>query len=599
MLIKRIVQLTNNLKLKHKLFAMFVLVVLIPILIIGGGITYYFSKEATDRAISQASNDVQKIKNQLASLFRVPISISNTLMVDKALKSVVTTNYNDVSELTNAYLDYKEFPNYKRLYREITGIRFYVNNQTLINNTEIIPTNPSILSQNWYRSVMDRREMGWFYVRSSEDTSIDSLSLVRQLSFPDYRVNGVIMISLKQDELNRLLLQEQFDTIIMDEQGYVVAAKNKEWVGLKQDQLRYGIDLSKQKIGVHQLEIEGKSSYMFVEQLIPGYSMNGLKIISFFNTSAIIKESRKVSLFGFVLILFVLMIATFFVYTVSFLTSKRLLRLSRHINRLALGDLSVVSRIDGNDEIGQLSRQFNYMVHNINALMQQVVEKTEQNNKLEIAQREIKLKMMASQINPHFLFNALESIRMSAHIKGEKEIANVVRLLGKLMRKNLEIGREHAPLKEEIEMINSYLHIQKFRYEERLDFELDVDEALLKMLLPPLTIQPLVENAVVHGLENKPEGVTVKLQIVADSRTVTVKVSDDGLGITPDRLEEVRQLITEQEEPTRSRIGLRNVHQRLVMCYGEQAGLQIWSVYGKGTEITFSIPRNEINKGNK
>lgn len=597
-MIKAIVQLTNNLKLKHKLFALFVLVVLIPILIIGGGITYYFSKEATDRAISQASNDVQKIKNQLASLFRVPISISNTLMVDKALKKVVTTNYTNVSELTNAYLDYKEFPNYKRLYREITGIRFYVNNPTLINNTEIIPTNPSIVSQNWYKSVMNRREMGWFYVRSSEDTSINSLSLVRQLSFPDYRVSGVIMISLKQEELNRLLLQEQFDTIIMDEQGYVVAAKNKDWVGLKQNQLHYGIDLSKQKIGVHQLEIEGKSSYMFVEQLIPGYSMNGLKIISFFNTSSIIKESRKVSLFGLVLILLVLIIATFFVYTVSFLTSNRLLRLSRHLNRLALGDLSVVSRIDGNDEIGQLSRQFNYMVHNINALMQQVVEKTEQNNKLELAQREIKLKMMASQINPHFLFNALESIRMSAHIKGEKEIANVVRLLGKLMRKNLEIGREHAPLKEEIEMINSYLQIQKFRYEERLNFELDVDPALLNMLLPPLAIQPLVENAVVHGLENKPEGVTVKLQISADPDIVTVKVSDDGVGITPERLEEVRQLITEQEEPTRSRIGLRNVHQRLVMCYGEQAGLQIWSEHGEGTEITFNIPilpRSENN----
>jgi two-component system sensor histidine kinase YesM len=572
---------------------MFVLVVLIPILIIGGGITYYFSKEATDRAISQASNDVQKIKNQLDSLFRVPISISNTLMVDKALKKVVTTNYNNVSELTNAYLDYKEFPNYKRLYREITGIRFYVNNPTLINNTEFIPTTPSILSQNWYKSVMDRKEMGWFYVRSSDDTSIDSLSLVRQLSFPDYRVSGVIMISLKQNELNRLLIQEQFDTIIMDEQGYVVAAKNKEWVGLKQNQLHYGIDLSKQKIGVHQLEIEGKSSYMFVEQLIPGYSMNGLKIISFFNTSSIIKESRKVSLFGLVLILLVLIIATFFVYTVSFLTSNRLLRLSRHLNRLALGDLSVVSRIDGNDEIGQLSRQFNYMVHNINALMQQVVEKTEQNNKLELAQREIKLKMMASQINPHFLFNALESIRMSAHIKGEKEIANVVRLLGKLMRKNLEIGREHAPLKEEIEMINSYLHIQQFRYEERLNFELDVDKGLLNMLLPPLAIQPLVENAVVHGLENKPEGVTVKLQILANSDIVMVKVSDDGLGITPERLAEVQQLITDQEEPTRSRIGLRNVHQRLVMCYGEQAGLQIWSVYGKGTEISFNIPRSE------
>ena len=123
-------------------------------------------------------------------------------------------------------------------------------------------------------------------------------------------------------------------------------------------------------------------------------------------------------------------------------------------------------------------------------------EKTEQNNALELAQREIKLKMMASQINPHFLFNALESIRMNAHMKGDKEIANVVRLLGKLMRKNLEVGREQTPLKEEIEMVRSYLEIQKFRYEDRLSFEVKVDPAASNMMIPPLVIQPLVENVI-------------------------------------------------------------------------------------------------------
>ena len=224
--------------------------------------------------------------------------------------------------------------------------------------------------------------------------------------------------------------------------------------------------------------------------------------------------------------------------------------------------------------------------------MNQVVEKTEQNTALELAQREIKLKMMASQINPHFLFNALESIRMNAHLKGEKEISNVVRLLGKLMRKNLEVGREKAPLREEIEMIRSYLEIQKFRYEDRLDFELFVDSAANGILIPPLIIQPLVENAVVHGLENKEEGVRVEVRIEVSGDWAKIIIMDNGVGMTSERLEEVLVSIKGQEENERERIGLRNVHQRLILSFNEKCGLNITSRYGEGTQILFYIPIN-------
>ncbi|MNN33704.1 Sensor histidine kinase YpdA [compost metagenome] len=230
------------------------------------------------------------------------------------------------------------------------------------------------------------------------------------------------------------------------------------------------------------------------------------------------------------------------------------------------------------------------MVESINRLMEQIVEKREQNNALVLAQREIKLKMMASQINPHFLFNALESIRMNAHLKGEKEIANVVRLLGKLMRKNLEVGREKAALKEEIEMVRSYLEIQKFRYEDRLQYELVIDSVCNDLLVPPLIVQPLVENAVVHGVEDKEDGVRVQVMIQIDGGLVRVVVRDDGMGMTAERLIEVMQSISGAEESRKNRIGLRNVHQRLILTYGEEHGLHISSEYGVGTEVTFTIP---------
>lgn len=582
----------NNLKLKHKLIVTYLLIVMIPVLIVGGNVVGYFRQQAMDRAIEQTTNNVEKIKTQLGNMLRAPLDISDTLLLDTDLERVITTRYDSVLELTRAYLNYNGFAQYTRLYREIAEVRFYYENPTLINNLELIPVDDKVKETEWYREAMGTRSVRWIYMNDPEVIPINKLSLVRQMPYADRRSNGVLVVSMDQQELNGMLLQEPFETLIADERGYVVAAKNPDFVGKTLEKLDYGVDLDRQEKGAYKLEIRGEPSYMIVDELTPELSSNSLKIISVFSTASIVKDANKVSYIGLIIILLVLLIALLFVYIVSILTTNRLLRLSRHFNRLALGDLYVASVIDGNDEIGQLSRQFNYMVESIRSLMDQVVEKNEQFTALELAQREIKLKMMASQINPHFLFNALESIRMNAHMKGETEIANVVRLLGRLMRKNLEIGREKTPLKEELEMVRSYLDIQKFRYEDRLQYEIDVDPSVMDFRIPPLIIQPLVENAVVHGVEDKVDGVKVAVSIRRLEEMLEVSVKDNGMGMTPERLEEVKDSIMAAEESEKNRIGLRNVYQRLVLTYGEKHGLHIESKYGEGTLIIFTIPLN-------
>lgn len=592
-MLRKAIEMTNNFKLKHKLIISYILVVMVPVLIVGSTVVGYFRAEAMDRAIDQTTNNVEKIKSQLGNMLRIPIDVSNSLIQDKNLEKIASTRYESVLELTKAYLEYDEFARIKKTYREIAGVRYYYNNPTLINNTELIPIDEEIRASAWYPKAMQTNNISWSYINDNEVIPVKNLCLVRKNTFASAQLSGVLLISLNQQELNRLLIQEPFETLIADEQGYVVAAKNQTLVGKTLQSLDYGVDLSKQEKGSHKVKIKGDPSYMIVDELVPESSVNGLKVVSVFSINDIVKDANRVSMIGLAIILLVLLIALAFVYNVSFLTTNRLLRLSRHFNRLALGDLNVLSRIDGNDEIGQLSRQFNNMVESIRALMDQVVEKTEQNTALELAQREIKLKMMASQINPHFLFNALESIRMNAHIKGEKEIAHVVRLLGRLMRKNLEVGREKTPLKEEMEMVLSYLQIQKFRYEDRLHYEVNIDPVAALIRVPPLIIQPIAENAVVHGVEDKEDGVEVKIDIRIKGEVVEVSVRDNGLGMTPERLVEVRQTISSQEESENSRIGLRNVHQRLVLSYGEEHGLDITSEYGNGTEIIFTIPVND------
>ncbi|MFD1903964.1 sensor histidine kinase [Paenibacillus rhizoplanae] len=157
-----------------------------------------------------------------------------------------------------------------------------------------------------------------------------------------------------------------------------------------------------QSKGVFTTQVKDKDSYVIIDEMIPELSVSRLKIISVFETKSILSDANKVSQLGLFIVIGVLLVALVLVYTISLLTSNRLLRLSRQLNQVALGNLNVVSHIDGTDEIGQLSRQFNYMVASINQLIKQVIESNEKNSTLEIAQREIKLKMMASQIHPHF-----------------------------------------------------------------------------------------------------------------------------------------------------------------------------------------------------
>ncbi|GGA19992.1 sensor histidine kinase [Paenibacillus physcomitrellae] len=588
-MLDKLLQKTNNLKLKHKLLVSYVLIVMIPILIVGSVVTYYFRQQTLDRAVEQATNNVEKITMQLETMFKVPLNVSDLLFFDKEMKQIVNTNYESDLQLTIAYRNFSAFRDFKNQYRELSGIQIYFDNPTLVNNLEIIPLTAAAKESYWYKKAMATKAVNWLYVKGEQDAPVNRLSLVRQVPFPEYHTFGVLVVEVNQSELNRMLIQEPFETVIVDEQGYVAAAKNAGMVGKKLEDIGFSSELNSLAKGTYRQEINHRDSYVVVNSIYPDSSVNGLKVISLFETQSIVKGANRVALIGLLIIALVLLVALCFVYTVSILTTKRLLLLSRRFNKLAMGNLNVVSRIDGSDEIGQLSRQFNYMVESISRLMNQVVETTEQNNQLEIAQREIKLKMMASQINPHFLFNALESIRMNAYLKGEKELANIVRLLGKLMRKNLEIGREKTTLQNEMEMVSSYLEIQRFRYEDRLEYELNVAPETARLRVPALIVQPLVENAVVHGLENKDGTVKVVVNLTIQDKELRVSVEDNGSGMTPERLQEVREFISGPEEEN-NRIGLRNVHQRLTLSYGEGSGLVIDSKYGQGTRMSFSIP---------
>ncbi|MGF7036341.1 two-component system sensor histidine kinase YesM [Paenibacillus mucilaginosus] len=587
-----LIRWSNNINIRNKLILAFILVVFIPVMLVGGFLTYEFRKTVLDHATQQTSNNVDKIKQRTLEIIRMPIEVSNKLLVDPRLSTLVNTRYDSTYEVVEAYRNYAEFKEYMKLYKEIVNIRFYTTNPTLIDNWDFIQPDTKTMGAFWYRHAMsnNRDTISWHYIEDETKNSEKYLSLVRRVVFHDYRTSGVLVINVNADSLNAMVRQEPFDTMLLDERGYVVAAKNPAWVGRNAAELQLGPDFLNMMTGTYEAVFGGKPSKVLVEDLLPEASGNGLKIVSIFTIESIVSGANRIAMMGLIIILTSLSIAMVLIYFSSKLLSSRLFRLKEQLVQVSTGNLNVASTIDGNDEIGMLSRQFNYMVESIRELMEEVSESNRQKSQLELQQRDIKLKMMASQINPHFLFNALESIRMKAHMQGQAELAAIVRSLGKLLRKNLEIGGGRIPLTEELEIVRCYLEIQTFRFEDRLTFKLELDPLARDVPLPPLMIQPLVENAIIHGLESREEGGVVEVRTKLEDDHLRVEVIDNGLGIPPERMAFIERSLADSDGEGEHRIGLRNVHQRLSLTYGEGYGLQITSGPDAGSRIHFMIP---------
>jgi len=208
-------------------------------------------------------------------------------------------------------------------------------------------------------------------------------------------------------------------------------------------------------------------------------------------------------------------------------------------------------------------------------------------------QQVMEFKMLASQINPHFLYNTLETIRMKAFTTGDKEVATAIKLLGKIMRYVLEnTGTNFTTLEKELNHIETYLAIQKLRFGEKFAYHLEVtpDISLHEYNILPLLLQPVVENAVLHGLEEVDSNGELKIKIYEKDDSLFIDISDNGKGMTDEELNELQQGIEARAIGKSTSIGLYNINQRMKLCYGEQYGLYISSRPGVGTCVKMILP---------
>ncbi len=272
------------------------------------------------------------------------------------------------------------------------------------------------------------------------------------------------------------------------------------------------------------------------------------------------------------------------------------------MKRLQRGDFSQRVTHNWGDEIGQLGTGYNIMVSRIQELIDDVYLSKLNERESELKRRNAELSLLQSQMNPHFLYNTLNTISWTAHRRGDEEVAEMIYSLSNLLRISLSGGKEFIRLHEEISLVEKYLFLQQMRFANKLVYEIHVDEEAEGIEIPKLIIQPFVENAIVHGIEPLSDDAgLVQLQVRVEHRRLMIEITDDGAGMSEARLQEVRSAL-EQEGGTTAELdssigkqagsgfALQNVWARLRLIYGESADIEIHSVAQSGTRVRLYMP---------
>lgn len=595
-------------KVRSKLLVLYVIGGLLPLLIFG----FVLIRHGRDSFIQQAkendAGNVNTAERQTAELFDSICLASRYFNFDEDLERIASTRYENYVDMVEDFNHYRRFNEYGTLYADqVSSFSVYMDNPTLRSNADFVYADESIRAQDWYKKAADKNTVvHWMIVPRLPQGELEP-ALTRRITKRDGTPVGILVMHIREQRIQELLdtlsgsgwLISGNDTLLVEGTGEQLPfADFTEVLGehggleafARENKLNEGRYQGNIEIGGKNYLLTGKTleskRYTFAEKLdvLTVHPYQDILEDTFRQTRnyyGLLAVSAAVSL---------LLIAFF---SSSF--SKRISRFRLAIEKTAEGEYGFEQKLEGKDEISELYNHLGRIIRQMQEMNLQIQEEKLKSERLRTAQREAELKMLNMQINPHFLYNTLETIRMKARIEKQFEIEEIVKRLAKLLRYTLEVGDKDVPLKKEMEAVEAYLLIQQHRLGGRFEALLDIPEELGNCLIMPLLIQPLAENAMIHALEGMAEDGRLLIKIREKDGDLHVLVQDNGPGIEPERLREIRASLTEQAEEGRH-IGLRNVHQRLQLRFGGDYGLRIESTAGEGTSMYLRMPKQDNEK---
>lgn len=320
----------------------------------------------------------------------------------------------------------------------------------------------------------------------------------------------------------------------------------------------------------------------FIAHNVSNYT--GWTYISATPYDGIFRKVIIVRTFVFVLFFLLFVLTLFIGVKLAWSFTKPLEQLTRKIKQVENGGFKIewdeTVNYEAQDEISQLNKDFKIMINKIDTLIMENYVK-------QLLIKDTQLMALQAQINPHFLYNTLDSINWLAKVNQQNDISKMAEALGILMRSAISSDDRLVPLWEEVKLLQSYITIQKIRYEDRLDFRIDMDESIIECKVPKLILQPLVENAIQYGLGKMISTCVIQVQFLLKSDCFIICVQDNGPGIEPDTLRRIKNW---DIQPNGLGIGLKNIHERLKLVFGEKYGVEVFSETGTGTRVQINIP---------
>lgn len=579
--------LFKNLIIKRK-----IVVVCVPLLIIPLFLTGYISNNISKNAIiDKTIKNILYISTLISN--RVDVTIKN---VDSCA-NIITKDINTIIKFSNMkeknQINKLEMQN--RIYNELSMALLYFPDLESVafidTDSHIYCSNKALeqdfveaLNSDFLKSIIALKgQKKWFKMQKRTFLSLNKdkpeLTYGKLVLDIDTGDNlGVLIINISEDYISSIYGNNSFAKdkgyFILDNTGTIISSQNKDEVlktvydnALKscifsKDTVSEIITVNNQKVLVTSMPIEGM----------------GWKLVNITQLKELTKETRNITAITIYISLICFVIALFSANLLSRFIARPITYLADEMQKVKKGNLDVSCKVTSQDEIGLLSSAFNAMIERIKDLLKKI--EIEQKKK-----REFEFALIQAQIKSHFLYNSLDLIHTLCGMGQSSEAQKTVKSLADFYRIALSNGREIITIEEEINNVSNYLSIQKVRHSEIFNYEINVQNEVLGYKIPKLTVQPLVENAIYHGLRHK--GCTGIILIeggIQDNRII-ISVKDNGLGISPESLKD----IVDYKKNSKSSFGIKSVDERIKLYFGDECGLTVKSKLGEWTEVSIII----------
>jgi len=575
---------------RKKFILFYIFCVIIPILVIDMLILYTIFHAGREARNTQYADTVRAVNYTLTDLFDDADGIEKSVFIKKKIYDFLDKEYSNGYEYYEAYTDIKkQYLIWGQASLLNDQVSFYTDNETIVNGNGIQKLS-KIQDRPWYQNFIGSGKDQLLYFGYFADDIKDikpkrHVYLIKKFNYyPNFDIEKLVVVELEYDHIiNELNNVDRSIPIEIVVNNRAVLSNNANELSVYS--YREPADISKiayiKKVNFYGCDME----------------------IRVLKTENYILTAIKDNILIYIILLAVSLLVPYIAVKVfqRYFTS-RLMALADTVSNADQEHLVKIDDVEGMDEIALLARNYNDMADRINNLIESVYKHQIKEQEEMVARQRAELLALRSQINPHFLFNALESIRMHSLIKQEKETARMIENLAIIQRQYVEWNQNEVRVEDEMNFVQAYLNLQKYRFGERLSFSLEVADECKEIWIPKLSIVTFVENACVHGIEEKASNGWIFVRIYQENDDIVIEIEDTGIGMDDEEITEIQQRMNNATIETlrdKSRIGITNACVRLKMYSNNRVLFDISSEKGIGTMVLIRLPIDNNLYSNK